>query len=472
MDHTIETGRDDSLLHTYKELVTAGGVWREIWAWAMLAISSLAVAGLFALFVALSRVPGVQDILPWPPDFFHKGLVIHVVFSFVVWFLAVFALLAALACLRLAANGTVRFLWAGWAGVVVTTLSFPLLFIPAFLTGTDAILSNYIPVIEHPLYEFGLVVLFVGVSLPVIRLFANFSFGASRPLDPLSFAVLFAGGIFFVAILNILIVLAQSGPGEGVSYEKLFWGGGHVLQFLNTALMLCGWYLLSRFTLHQQIFDTDLFRLAAVLLMVFVMPALLFYAKFEAFSDRQTEAFTSLQYALALPVLLMAGSGVAGLSRNYRGSNRLPWSNAGFLCLILSIAVFGIGGLLGFMVDGADTRTPAHYHGVIAGVTLAFMGLFISFFLPILNCKPASARSVRILCVLFGAGQMLACVGLFLAGGHGAPRKAPGEEFELLDGAVIGLFLNGIGALIAVIGGAMFIWIVLVALLRGPQTEQ
>src|SRR5512144_1481955 len=67
---------------------------REVAAWCALAIAALGIAGAFALLLAMSRVPGIATVMPWPVGFFGKGLVIHVVFSFVVWFLAAFAVLA------------------------------------------------------------------------------------------------------------------------------------------------------------------------------------------------------------------------------------------------------------------------------------------------------------------------------------------------------------------------------------------
>jgi hypothetical protein len=36
-------------------------------------------------------------------------------------------------------------------------------------------------------------------------------------------------------------------------------------------------------------------------------------------------------------------------------------------------------------------------------------------------------------------------------------------------GAIIGMYLNGIGALIAISGGVMFIWVIARAILRSPQ---
>src|SRR5439155_9067416 len=43
--------------------------------------------------------------------------------------------------------------------------------------------------------------------------------------------------------------------------------------------------------------------------------------------------------------------------------------------LIASIALFGVGGLIGFLIHGSNVKIPAHYHGCIVGVTIALMGL-------------------------------------------------------------------------------------------------
>ena len=78
----------------------AGALRREAAGWAWLAVGALAVAGIFALLLALSRVPGMDKAPFWPIGFFYKGLVIHVVFSLVIWFMGVFAFLVTVATER------------------------------------------------------------------------------------------------------------------------------------------------------------------------------------------------------------------------------------------------------------------------------------------------------------------------------------------------------------------------------------
>ena len=66
---------------------------RQLWQWSTLAVVSLAIAGVFAALLVLSRAPSVSESVPWPENFFQKGLIVHVSLSFVVWFLAVFGAL-------------------------------------------------------------------------------------------------------------------------------------------------------------------------------------------------------------------------------------------------------------------------------------------------------------------------------------------------------------------------------------------
>ena len=111
---------------------------RELVGWAWLAVGALAVAGVFALLLALSRIPGMEKTPFWPIDFFYKGLVIHVVFSLVIWLMGVFAFLVTIATLRLAGDD-VRAAPLGRIGQGAVLLAFPCLFAPAFLEATQQI---------------------------------------------------------------------------------------------------------------------------------------------------------------------------------------------------------------------------------------------------------------------------------------------------------------------------------------------
>ena len=120
----------------------------ELRTWATLAVASLALAGVFALMLAVSRLPGIEKIFPWVLGFFAKGLVIHVIFSLVVWFLAAFALMASIATFD-SSDRKPRFAALGTTGANLVAMSFPFLLAPVFLGDSVASLNNYIPVIVH-----------------------------------------------------------------------------------------------------------------------------------------------------------------------------------------------------------------------------------------------------------------------------------------------------------------------------------
>ena len=206
-------------------------VQRELIGWAWLAVGALAVAGVFALLSALSRIPGMEKTPFWPIDFFYKGLVIHVVFSLVIWLQGVFAFLVSVATLKLAGDD-VRAAPLGRIGQGVVLVAFPFLFAPAFLEATQPELTNYIPIIRHPAYDLGLLALALGVLAPVVRLLINLP-GRLTSAPPLAVAMALGGFVYVLALICFGVaatLLAQSG--ELASREELFWGGGHVLQFV------------------------------------------------------------------------------------------------------------------------------------------------------------------------------------------------------------------------------------------------
>lgn len=439
---------------------------REVFAWTAVAITALAIAGAFAFLLAFSRIPSIERVFPWPLGFFGKGLVIHVVFSFVVWFLCIFAALAALA--RGPAGPGLP--WLGRLAPALAALALPLLLAPAFLDRGEATLNNYIPVIIDPLYYAGLVVLAIAIAIAALRLVLAFPLAHWRQ-RPLAAAVTAAAATYLAAL--VAFALSYAGlAGSTFDFalnEHLMWGGGHLLQFVNTTIALVAWGILAGIAAPGPRPPLTI-AVVAGLLTASAWLGLLFYALYPAFSGPQMQAFTNIQYAFG-PATVIALLTLVGRVRKTPvaagASSAAKGVHPALLCLALSILVFGAGGFLGLFVDGSDTRTPAHYHGVIAGVTLALIGVAYFRLLPWLERPSPSRRRVVWTIGLFGWGQLAACIGLFIAGGHGAPRKVAGAAQGLSDwAAYAGMGLNGLGGLVAVIGGILFVWTMAAALLR------
>jgi heme/copper-type cytochrome/quinol oxidase subunit 1 len=137
-------------------------------------------------------------------------------------------------------------------------------------------------------------------------------------------------------------------------------------------------------------------------------------------------------------------------------SQTRPLRNA----LAWSLLLFGAGGVIGLMIQGSNVKIPAHYHGAIVGVTLAFMGLAYHL-LPRMGYARPHARLAALQPALYGAGQLAHVIGLVWSGGYGVQRKVAGAE-QVLQGfeQVAAMGLMGLGGLAAVAGGLLFIVVV------------
>jgi cytochrome c oxidase subunit I len=441
----------------------AEAIRRELRDWAWLAVGALAVAGVFALLLALSRIPGMDKAPFWPIGFFYKGLVIHVVFSLVIWLLGVFAFLVSVATLRLAGED-LRAAPLGRIGQGLALIAFPCLFAPAFLDATEPELTNYIPLIRHPAYDVGLLLLALGVLAPVARLFINLP-GRRAAILPLAMSI--AGFIYALALIAFAIagtLLAERGELMFLR-ELLFWGGGHLLQFVSAVVLVTNWRILAHRSLGERAVNDAVFSIAVLIIGALAIPAPFFYWAFDAFSDAQHEAFRLLQFGIAVPTLIFAISLVAR-ARAIGGPSRLPWRDPAFFTLAVSLALFALGGVMGFLITGSDTRTPAHYHAVVTAVSVSSAGMLLTFGLEELGRQPVSALTTCALIALYGGGQFVASIGMFVAGGYGAARKTPTGVGSLDAVAAAGMAVHGIASIFTIVGGAAFVIVAIRALSR------
>ena len=136
-----------------------------------------------------------------------------------------------------------------------------------------------------------------------------------------------------------------------------------------------------------------------------------------------------------------------------------------------SVVLFACGGALGFMINGLDIIIPAHYHGSTVGVTIAFMGL-VYHLLPRLGFAAPAARLSFWQPIIYGGGQLIHIMGLAWSGGYGVQRKTAGLDQGLEHlGEVAGMGLMGLGGLISVIGGFLFLLIAFRSIFLRPAVE-
>src|SRR3972149_7536620 len=142
---------------------------RLLYGWLSFAVASLMFAGIFAFMIVAARTPLVHDLLP-RPDYIRVALVGHVTLSFIIWFLAFEGLLWTLTSTVLL-NTTPFNKTLGWGGLLLSVAG-ALLVIIAAASGTgDPPLLNYIPLLTHPLFYTGLLLLASGIIMTLINTF-------------------------------------------------------------------------------------------------------------------------------------------------------------------------------------------------------------------------------------------------------------------------------------------------------------
>lgn len=428
--------------------------------WLLLALAALAASGVFSVLLVLSRAPVVKDVFPLV-DFFHVALVVHVDLSVLVWFLAFASALWSL-------NSNTRALPLGRAALGLALGGTALMATAPFAGSGHPVMSNYIPVLDEPVFLSGLATFGAGVALAVARGMLAVPRVGVRLDAPgaLRFGLntsLVSGGVAVLAFAWSLWAVPRGIDARGY-YELAFWGGGHVLQFTYTLLMFVAWLVLAEaggapLPLTPR---TAALLFGIGLVSVFLTPVI--YLAYDVGSVEHHRLLTWLmRFGGGLAIIPFALAVALGVARAPAPS---PGQRALRAALLASLILFGAGGLIGLTISGSNVKIPAHYHGSIVGVTLAFMGLTYHL-LPRLGFREVRAKLARLQIWLYAGGQLLHVTGLVWSGGYGVQRKVAGAA-ETLRGAgeIAAMGVMGLGGLIAVIGGTLFLVLAFGALLR------
>jgi len=428
--------------------------------WLLLGLAALVGSGLFSVLLVLARTPGLQQMFP-VADFFRVALVVHVDLSVLVWFAAFAGMLWTL-------NSQPRFPALAGAALALAVIGAIVMAAAPFLGEGRPVMSNYVPVLDDGTFLYGLTLFGAGFGLLVARsLLAPARFGVSLDGEG---ALRFGLNASVAAAAIALIAVAWSWAELPVElsgkpyYELLFWGGGHAIQFTWTLLMLVAWLWLATLVGAPLPLSPRLAVLlfAIALVSVFAVPAI--YLAWDVGSIEHQRLHTWLmRFGGGLAILPMGLAVLIGLARASPGTAATRPLHAALVC---SLALFALGGLIGFLIRGSDVRIPAHYHGSIVGVTLALMGLAYAL-LPRLGFGTPRGRLAVLQPYLYGGGQLAHIVGLVWSGGYGVQRKVAGGE-QVLKSAqeVFGMGLMGLGGLVAVAGGVLFLIVVFRALLE------
>jgi hypothetical protein len=439
--------------------------------WLGLALAVLVAAGFCAVAVVVGRTPPFDRFVT-DPLFFKRCLVAHVNFALVAWF---YSFTSALLCL---VPGSRRTGALARHAVRLAALGVLLMLAGAVAPGARPVLSNYVPTIDHGLFQAGQLAFGLGVLAGVLdpRLLG----GAAASTGPIPEEAAVglraaAAGLLLAALTFALSWLRQTAGLEAEPhYELLFWGLGHVLQLVSTLAMISVWLVLLTPLLGASPVSRPAARaLFLALLLPWSFSPLLTLAG--TWSPAYREGHTALMRWGLFPVTLifelLCITAVCRACREGRlGVRGLLDPRLAAFAVSAVLALLGFG--LGALIRGSTTMVPAHYHASVGAVTVAFMAATPRLLGLVGSAleTPRLRRLAGLQPVLYGAGMALFAAGFALAGAHGMGRKVYGAEQAGRGLAEsVGLGVMGIGGFVAVAGGLLFLGVVGVAWRRGAR---
>ncbi len=475
----------------------------------VIAIALLAFGGFQAILIALER-----QGLAISADWWYRLIASHGTTMLLFWllFFEVAALYWGSTMLLNARMVAPRLAWANFVMMAAGVLTAQW----AMLSGNATVMFTAYPPLEgHPIYYAGVLLFAVGVLIACIHFFANVvvakrerTYEGSLPLVVYGLAAaaiiaLYALGTGAVAygmlFLNSIGLLETVDP---ATYRLFFWGIGHGAQQVNLAAMVAVWYALIALTVGGRPVNEGLSRVAFLLYIAFIHLGAVHHLLVDpglGTSHRimntsymlYLAVLASLIHAFSLPASIEVAQRERGFTKGmFQWLKKGPWREPGFSSLVLSIVVFGFfAGVTGVLMGTMQLNmlvhntlfVPGHFHStVVSGTTLAFMG--ISYYLvPILSQRRLVApKMARWQPYVFAAGVFTFTVAMMFAGQLGVPRRVPELGYEAaplgLDQFVTGpvpliMLVVTLGGLVAIVGGIMYVYIMVMTLLKGERTE-
>jgi len=475
---------------------------------AVAAVVFLLIGGLFGLSVALTRWPDVHLL---PVDWFYLALTAHGLDVLLCWiiFFEVAVLYFASAILLKSRLAAPRLAWAAFGlmlgGALITNV--------AVLQGDSSVMfTSYTPMRAAPHFYLGLILFAVGALIAVGIFFGtlviardNKTFEGSIPLvtfGALTAAIIAVFTLASGAIILIPTFLWSIGLVSNIDplmYKLVWWAMGHSSQQINVSAHVAIWYAIAAIVLGAKPISEKASRLAFLMYILFLQLASAHHMLVEPGLSSEWKVFNtsyamylavlgSMIHALTVPGTIEAAQRQKGFDKGlFEWLRKAPWGNPAFSGMFLSLVMFGfLGGISGVVMGTEQINlimhntlyVPGHFHGtVVAGTTLAFMAVTYLLIPLIFQREVLFPRMARLQPYVFAIGVTGISLFMMGAGTLGVARRHWDSTFadalfpyDYPAAAFVMLTLNGVFALMAAAGGAMYILVTVGSILFGKRT--
>jgi len=477
---------------------------------AVAAILFLAIGGLFGLLVALTRWPAVHIL---PADWFYLALTAHgadVLLFWIIFFEMALLYFASAVLLNSRLAGP-KWAWFGFALMVIGSVMANV----AVLQGESSVMfTSYVPMQAAPHFYLGLILFAVGALIGCFVFFGTLviakqerTYEGSVPL--VTFGALTAAIIAVYTIASGAIILVPTflwsigliSHIDTIMYKVVWWGMGHSSQQINVSAHVAVWYAIAALVLGAKPLSEKVSRSAFLLYIAFLQLASAHHLLVEPGISSNWKVFNT-SYAIYLAVLgsMIHGMSVPGAieaAQRRRGFTqgvfgwlrRAPWGNPAFSGMAISVVMFGfVGGISGVVLGSEQLNlimhntlyVPGHFHGtVVAGTTLAFMAITYLVVPLIFRREIMFPKLAQWQPYLFGIGAFGISMFMMGAGTLGVSRRHwdmtfsdAALKFDHPPAAFLMMGLNGISAIIATIGGILFVVVIVASVLFGKRRDE
>ena len=476
---------------------------------AVVAVVFLAVGGLFGLLVALTRWPAVHIL---PADWFYLALTAHGLDVLLVWiiFFEIAVLYFASAIVLNSRLAAPRVAWVAFALMLIGAATTNV----AVLQGDSSVMfTSYVPMQAQPNFYLGLILFAVGALIGCGIFFGTLviakeegTYQGSIPL--VTFGALTAAiiAVFTLASGAIILIptwlwsLGLISTIDPLVYKTVWWAMGHSSQQINVAAHVAIWYAIAAIVLGAKPLSEKVSRMAFLMYILFLQLASAHHLLVEPGISSEWKIFNT-SYAMYLAVLgsMLHGMTVPGSieaaqrAKGYTNGmfewlRKAPWDNPAFSGMFLSLILFGfLGGISGVVMGTEQINlimhntiyVPGHFHAtVVAGTTLAFMSVTYLLVPMIFRRELVMKKLAMIQPYLFGIGVAGISVFMMGAGTLGVARRHwditfadSAIQFDYPGAAFLMMGLNGMAAILAALGGLIYVVVVVASILFGKRIE-
>jgi cytochrome c oxidase subunit 1 len=477
---------------------------------AVAGVVALLVAGIMGLGVILTRW---QEVHLLPADTFYLALTSHGLNALIFWviFFEIAILYFASSTLlrtRLAAPR-----WA-WAGFLLMVIGAVMNNVAVFQGKSSVMMTSYAPMQAAPHFYLGIILFAVGALIACFVFMGTLviakddkTYEGSIPLVTFGALTACIIAIFTIASGAIILVptflwsIGYINHIDAEMYRLIWWAMGHSSQQINVAAHVSVWYLIVGILFGARPMSEKVSRSAFLLYILFLQLASAHHILVDPGISSEWKIFNT-SYAMYLAVLASMIHGLTvpgsmevaqrakGLTKGlFEWLRKAPWDNPVFSGFFLSLILFGfIGGITGVVMGTEQINliihntiyVPAHFHAtVVTGTTLTFMALTY-LLIPVLFRRGIFLPWVaKMQPYVFAGGMTLMILFMLGAGTLGVSRRhwdmdftGAALSFEYPGTAYLMMAIAGIGGVLAIAGGVMFMIVTLGSLLFGKKLEQ